>query len=72
VHLIQWRNLNVDPQHYLRIMDRVAPLGSPVGMDRLLQMIRKRFKSLQYGYFNPPKERFSGRLTTDQTETASP
>jgi hypothetical protein len=58
VHLIQWRNLNMDPHHYLRAMDQVTPLGSPVGMDRLLQMIRKRFPNLQHGYFNPPKERF--------------
>jgi pyruvate-formate lyase-activating enzyme len=72
VHLIQWRNLNYDPRHYLRMMDRVAPLGPPVGMDRLQQMIRKRFKSLQHGYFNPPKERFSGNLTTGQTGTAAP
>jgi pyruvate-formate lyase-activating enzyme len=72
VHLIQWRNLNYDPRHYLRMMDRVTPLGPPVGMDRLQQMIRKRFKSLQHGYFNPPKERFSGNLTTGQTGTAAP
>lgn len=58
VHLIQWRNLNIDPQHYLRIMENVAPLGPPVGMHRLLQILRNRFPNLQYGYFNPPKERF--------------
>jgi pyruvate-formate lyase-activating enzyme len=59
VHMIQWRNLNFDPKRYLRIMNNVTPLGSPVGMDRLLQRVRKRFPNLQYGYFNPPKERFS-------------
>ena len=58
VHLIQWRNLNFDPKHYLRTMNNAIPLGPPVGMDRLLQMIRKRFPNLQHGYFNPPKERF--------------
>ena len=61
VHLIQWRNLNMDPHHYFRIMDQVTPLGPPVGMDRLLQMIRKRFPNLKYGYFNPPKEHFQVR-----------
>ena len=66
VHLIQWRNLNFDPQHYLRIMGKVTPLGPPVGMDRMLQMIRKRFPNLQYGYFNPPKERFPAFLTATQ------
>ncbi len=58
VHLIQWRNLNIDPQRYLQRMNAATPLGPPVGMDRLLQMIRKHFPNLQHGYFNPPKERF--------------
>lgn len=71
VHLIQWRNLNYDPQQYLRIMNRCAPLGPPVGMKRLLQMIRKRFKHLQYGYFNPPRERFAPNLGGDSKETRS-
>jgi pyruvate-formate lyase-activating enzyme len=70
VHLIQWRNLNFDPRHYLRMMNRVAPLGPPVGMDRLLQMIRKRFPDLQHGYFNPSKERFQPLLTAEQEETS--
>jgi pyruvate-formate lyase-activating enzyme len=59
VHMIQWRNLNFDPRRYLHRMAAAAPLGTPVGMDRLLQMIRKRFPGLQFGYFNPPKERFN-------------
>jgi len=58
VHLIQWRNLNFDPRRYLKIMDDAVPLGPPVGMQQLLQMIRKRFRDLRYGYFNPPKENF--------------
>ncbi len=59
VHLIQWRNLNFDPLRYLKIMGDACPLGEPVGMDRLLHMIRKQFPHLRYGYFNPPKERFT-------------
>ncbi|MBC2712836.1 MAG: radical SAM protein [Desulfosarcina sp.] len=68
VHLIQWRNLNFDPKRYLQIMNKVTPLGPPVGMDRLLQMIRKRFPNLQYGYFNPPKERFMPFLPAVQKD----
>jgi len=59
VQLIQWRNLNFDPRRYLKIMNDAVPLGPPVGMQQLLQMIRKRFPDLQYGYFNPPRERFN-------------
>jgi pyruvate-formate lyase-activating enzyme len=62
VHLIQWRNLNFDPQRYLQTMSNAAPLGPPVGMGPLLQMLRKRFPKLQYGYFNPPKEQFQANL----------
>lgn len=69
VHLIQWRNLNFDPRHYLLAMNRVCPHGSPVGMDRLLQMIRKRFPRLQFGYFNPPKERFAVTLPASNEES---
>ncbi len=68
VHLIQWRNLNFDPQHYLQTMKTVTPLGPPVGMDQLLKMIRKRFPNLQHGYFNPPKERFLALLSVVQKE----
>jgi pyruvate-formate lyase-activating enzyme len=58
VHMIQWRNLNFDPNRYLMAMQKVATPGPPVGMDRLLQMIRKQFPGLRFGYFNPPKENF--------------
>jgi pyruvate-formate lyase-activating enzyme len=58
VHLIQWRNLNFDPRRYLQKMNTFSPFGPSIGMDQLLQMIRKRFPNLQYGYFNPPKEHF--------------
>ncbi|MFO7712783.1 radical SAM protein [Desulfosarcina sp.] len=70
VNLIQWRNLNIDPQHYIRIMNGVAPLSPPVGMQRLLQMIRRRFPGLEYGYFNPPKERFSASGLTVKKENS--
>jgi pyruvate-formate lyase-activating enzyme len=69
VQLIQWRNLNFDPQRYLVIMANAAPLGPPVGVKHLLQMIRKRFPAVAFGYFNPPKERFGAvapALTKEQ------
>jgi hypothetical protein len=56
--MIQWRNLNFDPDRYLKVMEKATSMGPPVGVDRLLQMIRKQFPSLRFGYFNPPKESF--------------
>ncbi len=58
VHLIQWRNLNYDPLRYWRMMNAAAHLGRPMGMRALLRTIRKQFPDIQYGYFNPPKEKF--------------
>ncbi len=70
VQLIQWRNLNFDPQRYLAAMKAVAPIGPSVGMVRLLQMLGKRFPKLQFGYFNPPKERFQTQPSPSSRETA--
>ncbi|HSO18846.1 MAG TPA: radical SAM protein, partial [Desulfosarcina sp.] len=70
VHLIQWRNLNFDPHRYLKVMNAASPHGPAVGMERLLQLTAKRFPDLQFGYFNPPKERFHNRLSTSDKETA--
>jgi len=33
-------------------------------------VIRKRFPILQYGYFNPPKERFKASLDAAKTRIA--
>lgn len=59
IGLIQWRNLNIDPLRYLKIMEAADPGGAPMGMQRLLQKIRQTFPHLRYGYFNPPKETFA-------------
>lgn len=59
IHMIQWRNLNYDPQHYWRTMGDTQDLGRPLGMQALLTRLRNRFPLLRYGYFNPPKESFN-------------
>ncbi|MBW2480357.1 MAG: radical SAM protein [Deltaproteobacteria bacterium] len=59
IHMIQWRNLNFDPVRYWRQMDAAASSGEPIGMEVLLKQIRQRFPNLKFGYFNPPKEKFS-------------
>lgn len=58
VRMIQWRNLNFDPLRYLAIMNQVADHGSPVGMQHLLDQVRRHFPALRHGYFNPAKETF--------------
>jgi pyruvate-formate lyase-activating enzyme len=58
VQMIQWRNLNFDPQRYLAVMDQAARHDAPLGMQPLLETVRQTFPCLRHGYFNPPKERF--------------
>lgn len=62
IGMIQWRNLNFDPQRYLQAMRQAAPQGRPMGMRRLLKRVRRRFPELMFGYFNPPRERFQRRF----------
>jgi pyruvate-formate lyase-activating enzyme len=59
VNMIQWRNLNFDPVRYWKKMETAEPPGEPIGMEKLLQQVRKQFPNLKFGYFNPPKENFS-------------
>lgn len=59
IHMIQWRNLNIDPMQYLRAMNSAARHGPPLGTSQLLAMIRNRFPDLKFGYFNPAKEKFN-------------
>jgi hypothetical protein len=56
--LIQWRNLNIDPDDYVeRIgLERGAPAR---GMRRLLADLRVRWPKLRHGYLNPPREAFA-------------
>ena len=58
IHMIQWRNLNFDPLRYFKIMNKVSSNNAPIGMQNLLDHIRREFPDLKFGYFNPPKEKF--------------
>lgn len=51
--LIQWRNLNLDPDWY---WDAVGDLGSgkQLGVGAVMDRYRKEFPDLRYGYYNPP------------------
>lgn len=55
INMIQWRNLNFDPRHYIRIMENAGPGGPPTGMANLIKALSQTFPHLIHGYFNPPK-----------------
>jgi pyruvate-formate lyase-activating enzyme len=58
VDLIQWRNLNIDPVNYLKLMNKISNHHRPMGIKTVLEKIKTQFPKLKYGYFNPPKETF--------------
>ena len=55
VDMIQWRNLNIDPQFYLDTVGYTeSSQGGPsVGMLKMINRIKERFPDLRHGYFNP-------------------
>ena len=52
--LIQMRNLNIDPDLYLKEMGE----GQGMGISKMIEILKKEFPSLQFGYFNRTKETF--------------
>jgi pyruvate-formate lyase-activating enzyme len=52
--LIQMRNLNIDPDLYLKTVGR----GEGMGISKMIDFLKKEFPSLQFGYFNRTKEHF--------------
>ncbi len=56
--MIQWRNLNIDPEHYVALLGLAADAPAR-GMGRLLAELRERHPRLRHGYVNPPRESFA-------------
>ena len=54
LNLIQMRNLNIDPDLYLKTVGR----GEGMGISKMIDILKKEFPSLQFGYFNRTKENF--------------
>jgi pyruvate-formate lyase-activating enzyme len=56
IDMIQWRNLNIDPEYYLT---NISPdVRAPRGIVYLIKTVAQRFPHLKMGYFNLPKEKF--------------
>ncbi len=60
VDFIQWRNLNFDPIRYRKRMAEAGDFSASFGTGQLVQAVRKQVPRVGHGYFNPPRERFSG------------
>ncbi len=52
VSFIQLRNLNIDPEMYLKLIEHI-PMGPSVGFTNFKKRLRKACPWLSFGYFNP-------------------
>ncbi len=50
--LIQLRNLNMDPDWYFEVVQHPAR-EKPLGIQKWLHEVKRRFPDLKFGYFNP-------------------
>jgi pyruvate-formate lyase-activating enzyme len=50
---IQLRNLNMDPEYYLRVIGHTAQ-APPLGIKNWLARLKAKFPKLGFGYYNPP------------------
>ena len=55
--MVQWRNLNYDPELYFREMRERPSIGDLVGIKETIASVKKEFPRLMHGYFNPSKDR---------------
>lgn len=55
IDMIQMRNLSIDPDYYNQEM---WVNKSGIGMYRLLELLKKEFPRLQFGYYNRTRENF--------------
>ena len=58
IHMVQLRNLNVDPDVYLSTIYGSEPRPEPMGLSVWLQELIERYPDLRLGYFNPPGRLF--------------
>jgi MoaA/NifB/PqqE/SkfB family radical SAM enzyme len=52
VNMIQWRNLNIDPDWYIDEME-IDLSVERIGIKQLIENVRKNFSGVRFGYFNP-------------------
>ncbi|MCL6524099.1 MAG: radical SAM protein [Thermoflavifilum sp.] len=62
--MIQWRNLNIDPDWYLKELG-VDHTGDSLGIKQLMETLHNQYPQLKYGYYNPPIERIRGDFEKD-------
>jgi pyruvate-formate lyase-activating enzyme len=57
--MVQLRNLNIDPEWYIRELGLDRMRGKPRGMPAWIDEMRRRFPGIRLGYYNPPRSEIS-------------
>ena len=70
VDLLQLRNLNIDPELYIKTLP--GPRGGCKGIYHFIRDIKKDFPGLAIGYFNKPREKFSAKRKLTGQATIMP
>jgi molybdenum cofactor biosynthesis enzyme MoaA len=55
-NLVHFKNLNIDPQLYLKAMG--SPSRPGIGIKKAKELLAKEFPYLQFGYYNRTRENF--------------
>jgi pyruvate-formate lyase-activating enzyme len=63
VDMIQARNLNIDPELYVKTLPPGVHQGG-MGIDVFIEAMKDKAPFLRFGYFNPPKETFHHQKNT--------
>ena len=56
LHLVQWRNLNLDPDLYIKTLggpEALLAAGDAIGVKAMLDEVRLQHPQVRFGYFNP-------------------
>jgi len=69
--LIQWRNLNLDPDWYWQTAQPLKG-GEPLGVAAILARVRREFPAIRFGYFNPPLRGSRAYVITHPASRPSP
>ncbi len=57
--MIQWRNLNIDPLWYVRLLNlSSADTAGAMGLRALLRRVHEQLPHVRCGYFNPAREHY--------------
>ncbi len=64
LQMVQWRNLNIDPDVYVHLLELDRDLPA-IGLKCWIERLRAERPTLRHGYLNPPRELWAGGRWAD-------